>query len=323
MDFTPVQPIDELSRRSASGATPTRGPPPVDAGGSSSGRNSAAASPGGNSSTREGFRNTSTFSGSSGSSEARRDGQSGARAAGGSAAPGGDPRRRNAVDIRQRIAWVAGGTGLVGRSLLPLLLASQRYAAVHALVRSQASSLPPSLKLHRHRVDFSALSTTPSSAMAAADDCYILLGTTIKEAGSQAGFRRVDFDAVLATARAARAAGASRVAVISALGADKSSRVFYNRVKGEMEHAIGQLGFRTVVIAQPSLLVGDRRSLGQARRPAEEWSLRLLLPLSRFIPAKWRPIEARTVARAVYRGMIESHPGVRILSSTQMLQMGR
>jgi uncharacterized protein YbjT (DUF2867 family) len=194
---------------------------------------------------------------------------------------------------------------------------------VHALVRSQASSLPPSLKLHRHRVDFSALPTTPSSAMAAADDVYIALGTTIREAGSQAAFRRVDFDAVLATARAARAAGATRVAVVSALGADKTSRVFYNRVKGEMEQALSQLGFRSVVIAQPSLLVGDRRALGQPRRVGEEWSLRLLLPVARFVPSKWRPIEARTVARALYRGMIESHPGVRVLSSAQMIQMGR
>jgi uncharacterized protein YbjT (DUF2867 family) len=310
MDFTPVQPIDDAPRRSAGTAEPVRG---------ASARSDAGAAP--NGTPPPGFRNTSTLSGGAGGPA--RAGARPATAPGPDAAPGGDPRRRNAVDIRQRVAWIAGGTGLVGRSLLPLLLASQRYAAVHALVRSQASSLPPSLKLHRHRVDFSALPTTPSSAVAAADDCYILLGTTIKEAGSQAGFRRVDFDAVLATARAARAAGATRVAVISALGADKTSRVFYNRVKGEMEHAISQLGFRSVVIARPSLLVGDRRSLGQARRPGEEWSLRLLMPVSRFLPAPWRPIHARTVARAVFRGMIESHPGVRVLSSAQMVQMGR
>jgi uncharacterized protein YbjT (DUF2867 family) len=206
---------------------------------------------------------------------------------------------------------------------MPLLLASQRYASVHALVRSQASALPPSLKLHRHRVDFSALPTSPAAAMAAADDCYILLGTTIKEAGSEAAFRRVDYDAVLATARAARVAGATRVAVVSALGASKSSRVFYNRVKGEMEQAIAQMGFRSVVIAQPSLLVGDRRALGQSRRPGEEWSLRLLMPVARFIPLKWRPIEARTVARALFRAMIESHPGVRVLNSAALHELGR
>ncbi len=234
-----------------------------------------------------------------------------------------DPRRRNAVDIRQRIAWIAGGTGLIGRSLLPLLLASQRYASVHALVRSQASALPPSIKLHRHRVDFSALPTTPSASMAAADDVYILLGTTIKDAGSETAFRRVDLDAVLATARAARVAGATRIAVVSALGADKGSRVFYNRIKGEMEHSIGQMGFRSVVVAQPSLLVGDRRALGQARRIGEEWSLRLMLPISRFIPLKWRPIEARTVARAMYRAMIESHSGVRVLKSDDLQELGR
>lgn len=233
----------------------------------------------------------------------------------------GDPRR-GAVDIRARTAWVAGGTGLVGRSVLPLLLASQRYASVHAFVRSQASSLPPSIKLHRHRVDFETLAASPGSPRTPADDVFILLGTTLREAGSEAAFRRIDYDAVLAVARAARLAGATRIAVVSALGADKSSRVFYNRVKGEMEQAIATLGFRTVVIARPSLLVGDRRALGQARRPAEDWALRLLGPVQRLVPLRWRPVPARTVARALVRAMIESQPGIRVLPSATLFTLG-
>jgi uncharacterized protein YbjT (DUF2867 family) len=224
--------------------------------------------------------------------------------------------------VRARTAWVAGGTGLVGRSVLQLLLQSQRYASVHAFVRSQAAQLPPSLKLHRHRVDFETLSTIPAQAMAAADDVFILLGTTIKDAGSEEAFRRVDYDTVLAVARAARLAGAQRVAVVSTMGADKTSRVFYNRVKGEMEHAIAALGFRTVVIAQPSLLVGDRRLLAQRPRRGETWALRLIQPVARFLPRKWRPIPARTVARAMVRAMIESQPGVRVLNSAALHDLG-
>ena len=108
------------------------------------------------------------------------------------------------------------------------------------------------------------------------DDVFITLGTTIKVAGSQAAFRQVDFAFVVNTARAARVAGATRLAVVSALGADAKSRVFYNRVKGEMEAAIAQLGYKSVVIAQPSLLLGDRAALGQPVRSSEVWAARLL-----------------------------------------------
>jgi len=104
----------------------------------------------------------------------------------------------------------------------------------------------------------------------AVDDVFIALGTTIKVAGSREAFRAVDFDAVVAVARAARAAGATRLGVVSAMGADSRSPVFYNRVKGEMEDAVQGLGFETVVIARPSLLAGDRTALKQAPRPGEK-----------------------------------------------------
>src|SRR5690606_8438631 len=113
-------------------------------------------------------------------------------------------------------------------------------------------------RLRLHVLDF----TAAELRVPPADDVCIALGTTIKAAGSQAAFRRVDFDAVVNTARAARAAGATRLAVVSALGADARSRVFYNRVKGEMQQAVQALGYDAVVIAQPSLLVGDRTALG-------------------------------------------------------------
>ena len=112
-----------------------------------------------------------------------------------------------------RIALLAGSTGLIGRALLPLLLASPRYAQVRALVRRAA--LPAQPKLQVHVVDFMALPALPP-----VDDVFIALGTTIKVAGSQAAFRQVDFDAVVNTARAAKAAGATRLGVVSALGAD-------------------------------------------------------------------------------------------------------
>jgi uncharacterized protein YbjT (DUF2867 family) len=128
----------------------------------------------------------------------------------------------------------------------------------------------------------------------------------------------VDFDAVVNVARAARAAGAVRLAVVSALGADAHSRVFYNRVKGEMEAAVVQLGYRSVVIAQPSLLLGDRAALGQPSRRGEAWAARLLAPLGRVLPAGWRPIPAGAVAAALLAATLDAKSGVRVLTSGAM-----
>jgi len=213
----------------------------------------------------------------------------------------------------QRIALLAGTSGLVGRALLPLLLASPHVAHVHGLLRRPVPGLPTQAKLQLHVVDFTHLPALPH-----VDDVFIALGTTIKTAGSQAAFRRIDFDAVVDTARAARAAGATRLYIVSALGADANSRVFYNRVKGEMQAAVALLGYDSVILAQPSLLIGDRAVLGQPVRPAERLAGGLLRPLLRWIPRSARPIPAADVAAALMRASLHPSPGVRVLSSAQM-----
>ncbi|MGL6110405.1 MAG: NAD(P)H-binding protein, partial [Rubrivivax sp.] len=156
----------------------------------------------------------------------------------------------------------------------------------------------------------------------AARDAYCCLGTTINQAGSQAAFRAVDFDAVLAVARAAHAAGVQRFAVVSALGASARSASFYNRVKGEMEAAIGALGFASVVIARPSLLAGDRAALGQPVRAGERLALLLTGPVAALIPKSVRPINARTVARGMIKALREARPGVRIVESAELQNLG-
>src|SRR5258706_1487320 len=170
-----------------------------------------------------------------------------------------------------RVALLAGATGLVGRELAAQLGASAAYAAVHSLVRRPWADATRHPKLTEHVVSFEALPALPPC-----DDLYIALGTTIKVAGSEAAFRRVDYDYVVGTARAGHAAGAKRLGVVSALGADAASRVFYNRVKGEMQDTLMTLGYESVVIAQPSLLVGDRETLGQPTRAGEVWARRVL-----------------------------------------------
>ena len=205
-----------------------------------------------------------------------------------------------------RVALIAGSTGLIGRALLPLLVASPRYVEVHALLRRSVPGLHEQPKLKLQVVDFLALPALPPI-----DDVFIALGTTIKVAGSQAAFRQVDFDAVVNTAHAARAAGATRLAVVSALGADTHSRVFYSRVKGEMQEAVSALGYASVVIVQPSMLVGDRTSLGQPVRNGEVWAGRLLS----WLPRSVRPIAASQVAEAMLRALASPQPGVALLRS--------
>ena len=212
-----------------------------------------------------------------------------------------------------RIALLAGATGLVGRALLPLLLQHPAYARVHVLLRRSASGIEAHPHLQSHIVDFKRLGALPK-----ADDVYIALGTTIKVAGSEAAFRQVDFDFVVETARAARAAGAQRLAVVSALGADARSRVFYNRVKGEMQDAVAQLGYDNVTLAQPSLLIGDRAALGQPVRAGEVWATRLLGPVMGLVPSSVRPIAARDVAMALLEATLTPRPGKRVLRSAQM-----
>ena len=217
-----------------------------------------------------------------------------------------------------RNALLAGATGLVGRALLPLLLGSARYERVHVLLRRPVANIASGPKLQLHIVDFSKL----LKALPQVDDVYLALGTTIKVAGSEAAFRQVDLDFVVNTASAAKSAGARRLAVVSALGADASSRVFYNRVKGEMQAALAQLGYESLSIAQPSLLIGDRAALGQPVRGGEVWAARLLGPVMRWVPAGVRPIQAQAVAEALLSANLAGRPGLHILSSAQMQTTG-
>lgn len=127
-------------------------------------------------------------------------------------------------------------------------------------------------------------------------DVYCCLGTTIKQAGSQAAFRRVDFDFPVALARAAARDGAKRLLVVSALGANARSGVFYNRVKGEMEEAVRAAGVTKTIFFRPSLLVGPRVETRIGERIGQVVGA-LLGPLL----GRYRPIHADLVAAAMLK----------------------
>lgn len=212
--------------------------------------------------------------------------------------------------LTPRTALVAGATGLVGRALLQGLLADPQVTVAHILVRRPVTDTHP--KLVVHVVDFAALPALP-----AVDEVYLALGTTIKVAGSQAAFRAVDFDANLAVARAARASGARHAGLVSAMGADPQSRVFYSRVKGELEAALPALDFEGLVIARPSLLVGERAALGQPLRRGELLGHWVDRHLGGLIPRDYRAILAADVATAL-RQAVPASQGILVLRSGAM-----
>lgn len=209
-----------------------------------------------------------------------------------------------------RRTLLAGATGLVGQEILHALLADDTVDSVHVLARRPGPMVHA--KLVWQVVDFASLPALP-----VVDEAYLALGTTIKAAGSQAAFRAVDFDMNLAVARAALQAGARRLGLVSAMGADSASRVFYNRVKGELEAAVTALGFEGLVIARPSLLLGERGALGQAPRAGERIGAMLAGLLRPLIPADYRPIKAVDVARALLAQVPQAR-GNRILRSGAM-----
>lgn len=205
---------------------------------------------------------------------------------------------------------MAGATGLVGREILHGLLADDSVAAVHALGRR-----PPPLrhpKLHHLSVDFKDIFALPN-----VDEVYLALGTTIGAAGSQQAFRAVDFDANLAVARAARAEGARRLGLVSAMGASARSPIFYNRVKGELEDALAHLGYEGLVVARPSFLAGDREALGQPARRGEAIALRASRLLRPLIPANYRAIDAKSVAQALL-ARVPGAKGTQVMLSGEM-----
>jgi uncharacterized protein YbjT (DUF2867 family) len=186
-------------------------------------------------------------------------------------------------------ALLVGATGLVGRFVLERLLAQSVYADVEVWVRRE---LPPgNPKLTQRVVDFSNLHSLPVRA----EHIFCCLGTTIRKAGSEAAFREVDHDYPLTLARLAKSGGARKFLMVSALGANPDSSVFYNRVKGEVEQAVAALGLPAAYFFRPSLLLGPRED----NRPAERIGAvvgKLISPLLRGSLRKYRPIHVDAVA---------------------------
>jgi uncharacterized protein YbjT (DUF2867 family) len=211
------------------------------------------------------------------------------------------------MNTNTRRVVLAGATGLVGGHVLAGLLADEAVAEVHVVGRRPVSV--SHAKLRMHVVDLRAIPPLPT-----ADEVYLALGTTIKVAGSREAFRAVDYDANLAVARAAYDAGARRIGLVSAMGANAKSSVFYSRVKGELEDAVLRLETSATVVVRPSLLVGDRRRLGQPARRGETLAAPIMDFLRVILPRNYRAISAEKVARALL-AEVPTAKGARVIAS--------
>lgn len=204
---------------------------------------------------------------------------------------------------------LVGSTGLVGRHLLQLALDDPRVGHITALVRRP---LPAHPKLQVEIVDFDAL---PQHAdWWAADAVICTLGTTIRTAGSQQAFTRVDHDYPLQVARVAHARGTPCYVLNSAFSADPASRVFYSRVKGETERDLAAVGFRSLTFVRPGVIDGKRGEFRAGERA-------LVLGLRMFgalLPRRWRLNPAQRIAAALLHAAVKQPPGIHRVESAEL-----
>lgn len=199
-----------------------------------------------------------------------------------------------------------GATGLVGQSALRQALAHPQVEQVIAPTRRPLS---PHAKLINPVVDFDALPV--DADWWAVDAVICTLGTTIKKAGSQAAFRRVDHDHPLQVAQIALKHSAKAYALNSALGADPASRVFYSRTKGELERDLQTLGYPSLTFVRPGLIGGER----QEARLGEQIGVTVSQWLSPLLPARYRVVPAERIAHHLLQAALGAKPGVQVVMS--------
>lgn len=209
-------------------------------------------------------------------------------------------------------AVIAGATGLTGSTLSLELLARDEFSEITCLVRNFPDDIQ--IGLTYIPIDFDMIHYKKFNA----DTAFTCLGTTIKNAGSRENFYRVDYHYNLMFAEACKEQGVERFVLLSALGANSRSSVFYNRVKGELEEAIINLNFKSLTIVRPSLLEGPRIE----SRPGEEAArkaMKILNPLLVCGFKKYRSVDVDKIASAMAEAAILNHPGVRYIENDEIL----
>lgn len=213
---------------------------------------------------------------------------------------------------------IFGATGLVGASCVAQLLDDPACDAVHVVGRRGPERRHA--KLTVHQADLDNLDQLAALKIGTPDAVLCCLGTTIAKAGSQDAFRRVDFTYVVNAARYAKVCGAPQFLVVTAVGSDPASSVFYSRVKGEVEKAVTDVGPASVTIFRPSLILGPRQESRLKERIAKSVAQALAFAMVGGL-SKYRPIHADTIARAMLRAAAERKPGMRVCEYDEMVKL--
>jgi uncharacterized protein YbjT (DUF2867 family) len=215
-----------------------------------------------------------------------------------------------------KTALIAGSTGLVGNELLQYLLNGKEYDKVIAIVRRPLEKKHP--KLEEKIVDFDKLEEYKESF--SVDDVFCCLGTTIKKAKTKEAMWKIDVDYPVALAKLASSQGAKKFLLVSSMNADPHSPIFYSKMKGKLEEAIKRIPFESTSIFRPSLLLGNRQEYRLGERAAA--AIFTKVPFLFAGPLKkYKAIEGKTVASAMYRTAQGNRPGVTIYPSEQIQEI--
>lgn len=216
-----------------------------------------------------------------------------------------------------KTALVIGSTGLIGSQLVDILLESEHYQKVVIFVKRESGKSHP--KLEQHIINFDSPETYQH--LVKGDDLFCTIGTTIKKAGSQSAFRKVDYEYPIAFSKIAKTNNIKQFLIVSSLGANKDSNNFYLKTKGEMETQLAKANFETTVIVRPSLLLGHRSEFRLGEKLGAFFSKGFSFLLFGSLK-KYRPIESSTVAGALYLLAQSNVKGYTIYESDEIQNIG-
>jgi uncharacterized protein YbjT (DUF2867 family) len=214
------------------------------------------------------------------------------------------------ISVGNKTAVIVGASGVVGGHLINYLLASQNYSKVVSLARRKLDI--ESDKLVQHVINFDKYGTY--APLVKGDDLYLTIGTTMAKAKSKEAFKKVDYTYALNIAKAASDNGMNQLMLVSSVGADSDSVIFYSRVKGELEDAIKELVFWSIHIFRPSILLGERPESRAGESIAKVIGKGLDFVLGGLL-SKYKPVEAETVAKAMVAKAQELDAGIHIYPS--------
>jgi len=212
-----------------------------------------------------------------------------------------------------KTALIAGTTGLVGSELLQQIINKSAYNKIHILVRKEIEV--KSDKVIQHIIDFEKLG--PFEIQEPIDHVFSTLGTTIKKSKTKENFRKVDYDYVLSLAKKAKEWDAEKFLMVSSLGANAKSGIFYNRVKGEIEKALSELKLNQLFIFRPSLLMGNRKE----NRGGEKSAIavyKIINPLFIGKLKKYKGIQASQVAKGMFETALKNEEKFKIFESDEI-----